>query len=137
MQLVFAPNSDTLAATTQFLVQGALQQWLGDLLRIDHALRNNPEFRANGDLVNVNDYTAKASQIFDGAITELQNSIGTMKDIDNIILVGGGATYLQPILQKSFPKHPIILVEDPLFSIVRGLHLAGEQFATAQQRKTA
>ena len=35
MQLVFEPNSDTLAATTQFLVQGALQQWLGDLIEIN------------------------------------------------------------------------------------------------------
>ena len=35
MQLVFAPNSDELAATLQVLVQGALQQWLGTLLRVD------------------------------------------------------------------------------------------------------
>lgn len=35
MQLVFAPNSDELAAATQFLVQGALQQWLGDLIVVD------------------------------------------------------------------------------------------------------
>jgi Bacteriophage baseplate protein W len=34
-QLVFAPNSEELAATTQFLVQGALQQWLGDLIQVD------------------------------------------------------------------------------------------------------
>jgi phage baseplate assembly protein W len=27
MQLVFAPNSDELATATQFMVQGALQQW--------------------------------------------------------------------------------------------------------------
>ena len=33
LQLVFAPNSDVLAATTQMLVQGALQQWLGDLIK--------------------------------------------------------------------------------------------------------
>lgn len=35
MQLVFAPNSAELAAATQFLVQGALQQWLGDLIAVD------------------------------------------------------------------------------------------------------
>jgi phage baseplate assembly protein W len=35
MQLVFAPNSDELATATQFLVQGALQQWLGDLIQVD------------------------------------------------------------------------------------------------------
>lgn len=35
MQLVFAPNSTELAATTQFLVQGALQQWLGTLIVLE------------------------------------------------------------------------------------------------------
>jgi len=35
MQLVFAPNSDELATATQFMVQGALQQWLGDLLQVE------------------------------------------------------------------------------------------------------
>src|SRR6516225_5090719 len=35
LRLVFAPNSDELAAATQFLVQGALQQWLGDLIQIN------------------------------------------------------------------------------------------------------
>ena len=34
-ELVFAPNSPELAATTQFLVQGALQQWLSDLITVD------------------------------------------------------------------------------------------------------
>ena len=35
MQLVFAPNSTELASATQFLVQGALQQWLGDLIEVE------------------------------------------------------------------------------------------------------
>ena len=34
-QLVFAPNSQELAAATQFLVQAALQQTLGDLIQIE------------------------------------------------------------------------------------------------------
>jgi phage baseplate assembly protein W len=34
-QLVFAPNSPELAATTQFLIQGALQQWLGNLIMVE------------------------------------------------------------------------------------------------------
>jgi phage baseplate assembly protein W len=37
MQLVFAPNSDELATATQFLVQGALQKWLGDLIQVEAA----------------------------------------------------------------------------------------------------
>jgi phage baseplate assembly protein W len=34
-QLVFAPNSDELAAATQFMLQGALQQWLGDRIDVE------------------------------------------------------------------------------------------------------
>jgi uncharacterized protein len=35
LQLVFAPNSDALASATQLTVQGALQQWLGDLIQVE------------------------------------------------------------------------------------------------------
>ena len=34
MQLVFAPNSEELATATQFIVQGALQQWLSELIQV-------------------------------------------------------------------------------------------------------
>jgi phage baseplate assembly protein W len=34
-QLVFGPTSEELATATQFLVQGALQQWLGELIQIE------------------------------------------------------------------------------------------------------
>jgi phage baseplate assembly protein W len=36
-QLIFAPNSEELATATQFLVQGALQQWLGTLIHVESA----------------------------------------------------------------------------------------------------
>lgn len=35
MQLLFAPNNDALATATQLTIQGALQQWLGDLILIE------------------------------------------------------------------------------------------------------
>lgn len=35
LQLVFAPNSDALAAAVQMTVQGSLQQWLGELIEVE------------------------------------------------------------------------------------------------------
>lgn len=35
LQLIFAPNSSALAAATHMTVQGALQQWLGDLMQVE------------------------------------------------------------------------------------------------------
>ena len=43
-QLVFMPNSDALAAATQFLVQGALTRWLDALIavqRVDVLAQDN------------------------------------------------------------------------------------------------
>jgi uncharacterized protein len=59
-ELVFAPNSPELAATTQFLVQGALQQWLADLITVNAvevsaveatlAVRVNYTLRSTGEV---------------------------------------------------------------------------------------
>ncbi len=34
-QLVFAPNSDALATATKFLVQGSLQRWLNNVIKVE------------------------------------------------------------------------------------------------------
>jgi phage baseplate assembly protein W len=41
LQLVFAPNGDEMAAASQFLIQGALQQWLGDLISVEEVQIEN------------------------------------------------------------------------------------------------
>lgn len=35
LRLVFEPNDDVLGTATQMAVQGALQQWLGDLILVE------------------------------------------------------------------------------------------------------
>jgi uncharacterized protein len=42
-QLVFAPNSSELASATQYLVQGALQQWLGSIIHVESVKVTNEE----------------------------------------------------------------------------------------------
>jgi phage baseplate assembly protein W len=58
LQLVFAPNSEELAAATQMLVQGALQEWLGDRIQV-----NAVEVQAEEATLRVRvDYTVLGSQ---------------------------------------------------------------------------
>jgi phage baseplate assembly protein W len=35
LELVFGPNSDALAATARMAAEGALQQWLGELIQVE------------------------------------------------------------------------------------------------------
>jgi phage baseplate assembly protein W len=48
LRLVFAPNSPELAASTQLTIQGALQQWLGELVQV-----NAVEVQNEGATLNI------------------------------------------------------------------------------------
>jgi phage baseplate assembly protein W len=43
LQLIFEPNSDELVITTQFMVQAALQQWLGDVIEVNNVTVTNED----------------------------------------------------------------------------------------------
>ena len=58
MQAVFAPNSSEMAAATQFLVQGALQQNLSNLIEV-----NKVEVSADDNILNVTiEYVVRNTQ---------------------------------------------------------------------------
>lgn len=40
-QLVFMPNSEALATATQFLIQGALQRWLDNVIQVERVAVEN------------------------------------------------------------------------------------------------
>jgi phage baseplate assembly protein W len=52
-QLVFAPNSNELAAATQALVQGSLQQWLGELIQVERVEASADEAKLEVSLTYV------------------------------------------------------------------------------------
>ena len=45
LQMVFMPNSDALATATQFMVQGALQRWLADVIQVEQVEITNEDER--------------------------------------------------------------------------------------------
>jgi phage baseplate assembly protein W len=53
LQMVFMPNSDALAAATQFVVQGALQRWLADVVQVEQVQVTNDEEQLVVDVVYV------------------------------------------------------------------------------------
>jgi phage baseplate assembly protein W len=58
LQLVFAPNSEELAAATEMVVQGALQEWLGDRIQV-----NTVDVQAEEAILRVRvDYTVIRTQ---------------------------------------------------------------------------
>ncbi len=62
LQMVFRPNSEALAAATQLLIQGALQQWLGDVIAVQQLDVTNDEERLEINLVYVRRDTGQQVQ---------------------------------------------------------------------------
>jgi phage baseplate assembly protein W len=58
LQLIFAGQEDELSLATQSLVQGALQQWLGDLIQVDAIHVESMESQINVTI----QYTVRRSQ---------------------------------------------------------------------------
>ena len=62
MQLVFMPNSDALATATQFLVQGALQRWLADVVQVERVAVASEDSRLVVEVVYVRRDTGERRQ---------------------------------------------------------------------------
>jgi plasmid segregation protein ParM len=60
---------------------------------------------------------------------EMVQAMDSTHDIENIILVGGGAYLFKKAIRRHFPRHSIHEVADPLHANVRGFQLLGEQYA--------
>lgn len=52
-QLIFAPNNSELVAATQFLLQGTLEQWLGDVIQVEVIEATTGSSASEGDTVQV------------------------------------------------------------------------------------
>lgn len=108
-----------------------LGEQLTDYSAIDDALRNGTNPRFFGREFPIAEFIelgkAKARQF----VAVLANKVGSGADIDNIVLVGGGANFFRDVLQEKFPNHQIIIASDPMFANVRGFQYAGEQMANA------
>jgi uncharacterized protein len=52
-QIIFAPNNSELVTATQFLLQGALEQWLGDVIQVQAIEATTISSISEGDSIQV------------------------------------------------------------------------------------
>ena len=67
-------------------------------------------------------------------LTTTRQVVQDGSDIDNFVLAGGAAFFYRGELQKAFPKHRILQVDEPLFANVRGFQIAGMEIMAAATR---
>ena len=109
---------------------------LDDPVVLDRALRTG-RLNLFGREIPVARHLAAARLIADEAATTVANSVGDGRDVDAIVLVGGGAEFFRPALSRRFPRHLVQVVPDPVFANVRGFQRAGEELMRQRQLEVA
>ena len=63
------------------------------------------------------------------AVGAMVDHIGAACDVQNVILVGGGAFLFKKVVKEAFATHHVLAVKDPMFANVRGYQIAGINYA--------
>ncbi|HET9644217.1 MAG TPA: PRTRC system protein D [Burkholderiaceae bacterium] len=105
--------------------------------RIDAALRTKTAPKFFGQPCDLEPFIDAGKRVVLEAITEMRRLVQDASDIDNFVLAGGGAFFYRAELQKAFPKHRILQVDEPLFANVRGFQIAGMEIMAAGARQPA
>jgi plasmid segregation protein ParM len=107
-----------------------------DYERIDEALRLQTKPKFFGQPCDLTPYASAGKRVVGDAITEMRLLVKDASDIDNILIAGGGAFFYKPEIQKAFPKHKVLQIDDPLFANVRGFQIVGLEMAAAMAVNT-
>ena len=99
--------------------------------RIDAALRVKTPPKFFGQPFDLEPFLDAGKRVVHEAIKEMRRVVQDGSDIDNFVLAGGAAFFYRGELQKAFPKHRILQVDEPLFANVRGFQIAGMEIMAA------
>lgn len=97
-----------------------------DYTTLDRGLREGV-LRIYGEDLALADYLPAVQPAVDAAVNALINSVGDGRDLDNVVLVGGGAAFFRSAIEHRFPSHQIQIASEPAFANVRGFQRAGEE----------
>lgn len=102
-----------------------------DYEAIDLALRGEQVLTVFQKEYDIRRHVRLAAKIPQQAVAEMLHYVGDASDIQNIILVAGGSFFFQRAVKQAFPRHRVETVAEPIYAIVRGLHLAGAGLAAS------
>jgi plasmid segregation protein ParM len=91
--------------------------------RLDDAIRTGEEFRIFGRVENLDEYLSSPSPVVVSALNRMRTRVGSLDDIDRVIIVGGGAHMYEQAVLKLLPGFDIRISKNQVYSNVRGFQM--------------
>jgi plasmid segregation protein ParM len=99
-----------------------------NLEAIDKALRARKPLRAYQQSFDLRKYDAMIEKIAEQAVAVAYKKLGSIDDLEHIVVVGGGMHLYRATIRRKFPDIKISEVAEPLYANVKGFQLMGEQY---------
>jgi plasmid segregation protein ParM len=119
--------SDVLRVIAGMISHDIGEEYL-DLESIDVALRTGKGLRIYQKPYDTKRFDDVVRSVAGQAVGAMLQQLDNSYAFENIVLVGGGAFLFRKEVKRSFPKHRIHEVKDPMYANVRGFQLIGEQY---------
>lgn len=133
----FAGGVHALVRAMTSAIASDLRTPLDELPPLDAALREG-HFTLFGRRIPLKaQHLESARGVADEAAHAIANSVGAGRDIETIVLVGGGAELFRDAITRRFPHHAVHIVPEPVFANVRGFQLIGEEVVRRSQASAA
>lgn len=109
-----------------------------NLAAIDRALVSGEGvLRVRGESVDLGGFMECARERLAPAVHTLCNQVGAGLDIDHIVVCGGGADLLMPLITQAFPKHTVEKMPSPAMANVRGFFLMAQNTRNTSNEEVA
>lgn len=83
------------------------------------------------------DVSSAINKVAVSCLQNIRNNVGSGADISLILVLGGSHGVYLPEVKRSFPEHEIVIVDDPITAVCRGMYYGGVQYFAAVKRKAA
>ncbi|WP_445766827.1 ParM/StbA family protein [Rheinheimera sp.] len=83
------------------------------------------------------DVSGAISKVAESCIQSVRNSVGSGAEISLIVVMGGSYGVYLPEVKKAYPEHEIVIVQEPMTAVCRGMYYGGVQYMAALKRQKA
>lgn len=100
--------------------------------RVDKALRStDKKVKISGEVVDLTPYMSTAEGVISRSIQKMLEKAGGLDSMDMILLTGGRAEMVRPIIAKMLGgrENIIQMDQDPVFANVKGFYKIAYQYA--------
>lgn len=83
------------------------------------------------------DVSGVINKVTVSCLQAVRNNVGAGAEIGLILVMGGSNEVYLPEVKKAYPEHRIVIVQDPMVAVCRGMFFGGQQYFAALAKKNA